>query len=120
MRVPSAILTATLALVPLAAGAQPVSGLYIGAGVGWNWLQDSDANIKGVSAGTLAAAIPGARLGGTIEYEDGWAGVLSLGWGFGNGLRAEVEGNIRENSVDSLSGFGATLGGFGGTARTWA
>ena len=29
-------------------------------------------------------------------------GVLGLGWGFGNGLRAEVEGSYRSNDLDSF------------------
>jgi outer membrane protein OmpA-like peptidoglycan-associated protein len=32
--------------------------------------------------------------------------VLSLGWGFGNGLRAEVEGDFRSNNYNGGSGFG--------------
>jgi outer membrane protein OmpA-like peptidoglycan-associated protein len=31
--------------------------------------------------------------------------VGSVGWGFGNGLRLEVEGNIRHNRVREISGF---------------
>ena len=31
----------------------------------------------------------------------GFAGVGSLGYGFGNGLRAEIEGNYRTNDVKS-------------------
>ena len=30
-------------------------------------------------------------------------GVVSVGWGFGNGLRAELEGNYRTNQVDSAT-----------------
>ena len=29
----------------------------------------------------------------------GWVGVGSIGYGFGNGLRLEVEGNYRENDL---------------------
>jgi OmpA-OmpF porin, OOP family len=31
-------------------------------------------------------------------------GVISLGWGFGNGLRVELEGNARNNRVSKLTG----------------
>ena len=48
----------------------------------------------------------------------GWVGVVSLGYGFGNGLRAEIEGNYRENDVDSINGFGGTTVP-SGTARSY-
>jgi OOP family OmpA-OmpF porin len=31
--------------------------------------------------------------------------LLLVGWGFGNGLRAEVEGNYRQNDIDKVGGF---------------
>src|SRR5665213_3167517 len=34
--------------------------------------------------------------------------VLSLGWGFGNGLRAEIEGDYRQNNgFNNPQGYGA-------------
>ena len=45
--------------------------------------------------------------------------MFSLGWGFGNGLRAEVEGNYRTNEVDSIRGFGlAPIARTGGHQNT--
>ena len=43
-----------------------------------------------------------------LKSEVGFAGVESMGWGFGNGLRAELEGDYRNNPFNSGSGF---LGG---------
>jgi OmpA-OmpF porin, OOP family len=80
---------AALALPAAAAGAQPVTGLYLGAGAGVNIRHDSRSN--GVEV---------------VSENPGFAGVGAIGWGFGNGLRFEVEGNYRENSVEKL-----TLGG---------
>ncbi len=34
-------------------------------------------------------------------------GVGSIGWGFGNGLRLEVEGDVRHNRVRQINGFTA-------------
>jgi outer membrane protein OmpA-like peptidoglycan-associated protein len=34
----------------------------------------------------------------------GYGGVISLGWGFGNGIRAEIEGSYRHNDVDRVAG----------------
>jgi outer membrane protein OmpA-like peptidoglycan-associated protein len=99
----SALLATTLLALPVAAQAQPVSGVYIGAGVGWNWMLESDVS--------LSANFPGGAAGrsGNLEWDRGVAAVASLGWGYGNGLRVEVEGNIRQNKADSLSGFNGVL-----------
>lgn len=108
---------ATLA-VPLAASAQgtmgfidqfrlapqqTVSGLYIGAGAGANFIQNSTLRSNPSLAAGLAAGGVGGR--GRMVSEPGFTGVLSLGWGFGNGLRVEVEGNYRQNDVDKIGGF---------------
>ena len=42
---------------------------------------------------------------GTARFDAGFAGLASLGWGFGNGIRAEIEGNYRENDVNAIGGF---------------
>ena len=90
------LLAATLLAAPLAAGAQPVEGLYLGAGAGLNFAPDG--NDHGVRLSTR---------------EPGFAGVLSLGWGFGNGWRAEIEGNYRNDEVERLSLNGTRVGGSG-------
>jgi outer membrane protein OmpA-like peptidoglycan-associated protein len=103
MRLRSTLLATTLLLAPGIAAAQPVSGLYIGGGAGVNWLEDVDLTSQGGLRGALGAA--GIGQTGTASFETGWVGVLSLGWGFGNGLRAEIEGNYRDNGIDGVSGF---------------
>ena len=99
----------TLALgLPLAAQAQPIQGLYIGGGIGGNYLQGTD--------------IAGSDFGGTNSSADfhwGWAGVLSLGWGFGNGLRAEIEGSYRQNEVSDISFAGIPGLTEKGNAKSW-
>ena len=94
------IAAAVVAAAPMLAQAQPVTGLYIGGGVGANWQQDT----------TLNGAVNNA-LGLKVEneFEVGYAGVLSLGWGFGNGLRAEIEGNYRSNDVSDTRVSGASF-----------
>ena len=67
-----------------------VTGPYIAGGIGANWLQDTSLN------GSVNNAA-GTKI--ENEFEVGYIGVLSLGWGFGNGLRAEIEGNYRSNEV---------------------
>ena len=90
------LLAATLLAAPFAAGAQPVEGLYLGAGAGLNIVPDASSN--------------GVRL---RTQDVGAAAVLSLGWGFGNGWRAEIEGNYRTDEVDRISLNGARIGSSG-------
>jgi outer membrane protein OmpA-like peptidoglycan-associated protein len=111
-----ALLATTLLMAPGIAAAQPVSGLYIAGGVGMNWLQETDLSSSGQLSNALAAA--GRNTRGDISFEWGWVGVASLGWGFGNGLRAEIEGNYRTNDVDDIS-FGAGTSNASGSARTY-
>jgi outer membrane protein OmpA-like peptidoglycan-associated protein len=99
MSLKKALLAATMLALPLAAQAQPVNGVYVGAGAGVNWLQGSDVELNNRFGGTTASRT------GSVDFNMGWAGVISLGYGFGNGVRAEIEANYRQNDVDSISGF---------------
>ena len=92
------IITAATVLAALggpAAVAQPVDGLYIGLGAGGNILQQERTR-----------ASPGLQLAPKrIDTNPGGVGVGSIGYGFGNGFRVEIEGNVRHNSVRQISGF---------------
>ena len=111
MQFRTALLATTLLTVPGIAAAQPVSGLYIAGGIGANWLQETDLTSSGQLSNALTQA--GRTTTGDISFEWGYVGVISLGWGFGNGLRTEVEGNYRVNDVDDISGFGGTTNASG-------
>jgi opacity protein-like surface antigen len=87
--------------LPLAAQAQPIQGLYLGGGIGGNYLQDF--------SGTNSS----------VDFHWGWAGVLSLGWGFGNGLRAEIEGSYRQNEVSDISFAGLPGLTEKGNSKNW-
>ncbi|MDB5413355.1 MAG: outer membrane protein beta-barrel protein [Rubritepida sp.] len=82
---------------------QTVTGLYIGAGAGVNLMENSNLRSDSRLAGGLVANGIGGR--GRAISEPGYTGVISAGWGFGNGLRVEVEGNFRQNDFDKVSGF---------------
>lgn len=85
-------ITATVLMVPLAAEAQPVQGLYVGGGVGYN-LQQS---IR------VTPSVPG--IGGfPVQLNDsgGLAALGSIGYGLGNGLRFEVEGDFLRNGISA-------------------
>ncbi len=101
------LLAATLLSLPMAATANAqswdprVQGIYVGAGLGANYLDDSDSDFTSTS------------------FEWGWAGVLSVGYGFGNGLRLELEGNYRTNDVDNIDIRGINAPRPSGTVRTY-
>ena len=87
------LLAASFVALSTMAGAQPISGLYVGAGLGVNFLQDTD--VTGTFRQDRIRLI-----GESNSFETGYVGVLSLGWGFGNGLRVEIEGSYRRNDAD--------------------
>jgi outer membrane protein OmpA-like peptidoglycan-associated protein len=107
MKLKSTLLAATLMAAPLSAQAQqanpqPVTGLYISLGAGGNFLQDEHLVN---AAGTAADASLRSRIGPVV--------VATLGYGLGNGLRVELEGNYRNNRFAEGRdlGFPAAAGG---------
>ncbi|CAH2599122.1 Outer membrane protein [Rhodovastum atsumiense] len=104
MTIRNALLAASVLALPAVAQAQPINGLYVGGGLGYNYTQDIDT--KGT------AAIPGGTVSGSgkLTGNGGLGAVGSVGWGFGNGVRVELEGNYRENHT-RLSKAGAVRGG---------
>ena len=92
MRLRTTLMAATLLCGPVVlvagrAAAQPVSGLYVGGGGGGNLLQDEEVR--------LSPEFPG----GKDRFDVGTAAVGSVGYGFGNGVRVELEGNWRYNGL---------------------
>lgn len=98
------LLAALLVLaLPVMASAQDMmmsghkKGIYLGAGGGLNLLQDS-SDLDGTGINTSA------------DFDEGWAGVGSVGYAFGNGLRLELEGGYRTNAVDEIGGSSSSSG----------
>ena len=88
----AATLLAAPTLLPGAAQAQPVTGLYIGGAGGGNFLQrEFNRNVR----------VNGVRtpIGGTASFDAGGVGLASIGYGLGNGFRVELEGDYRYNHV---------------------
>ncbi len=104
-----ALLTATILALPAAAMAQPVDGLYIGGGAGYNYLnQVKGKNIVIANPpGTVAVSrnIVNAQFAGN----SGFVGLASVGYGFGFGLRVELEGDFRQTSVHLRNNSGNTF-----------
>jgi opacity protein-like surface antigen len=114
MKLRSALLASAMVALPLvAANAQAVDGLYVGGGLGVNFLQSENFkfSIPGAPATAKTPAIAPSSTSGSIKSYVGPAAVVSLGWGFGNGIRAEVEGDIRENGFKGPCGTVTFCGG---------
>jgi OOP family OmpA-OmpF porin len=100
MKFRSALAAATMLALPIAATAQPVTGIYLGGEAGINLMQDEGAQItSGRASG-----------GGWLSGRAGPAFLMNLGYGLGNGLRAEVEGNFRYNNFYSSNSNTAISG----------
>ena len=78
-----------------------ISGLYISGALGANWMSNPSSN--GLSA----------------DMKTGWVGLGAIGWGFGNGLRAEVEGNYRSNEINGWNTSAQVSKGGGGTIQSY-
>ena len=96
----------------------PTTGLYIAGNVGPNWLLGYELHPQ--TNRNAALANRGFSVSsGKMDFNIGVAGGLALGWGFGNGLRAELEGSYHGNNIKRVSGFNAYANGnFVGSAST--
>jgi OmpA-OmpF porin, OOP family len=91
-----ALVVATILAIPLAARAQPVNGPYVGLGIGWNYLESEQ--LKGISTNTAQFGDISRNINNkNVNFGSGLVALGSVGWGFGNGIRLEVEGNYRGN-----------------------
>jgi outer membrane protein OmpA-like peptidoglycan-associated protein len=98
MKLRSALLAATVLVAPVAAKAQAISGIYIGAGVGGNIMQQED--VTSLRFPQRATSTPSGFNGSHVNLDGGIVGLASIGYGLGNGLRFEVEGSYRKNQIE--------------------
>ena len=106
MKLRNVLLAATAFAAPAAALAQPVTGPYISLGAGATYTQDQ--NLSSVSVPALGAYSVGTNNNGHIKTEVGPLGSASVGYGLGNGIRIELQGDYRQNKIKSFSGLGAS------------
>ncbi len=109
MKLRTTLLAASVLAAPVAALAQPVTGIYVGAGVGGSSLQDQDLRSDGIFPTTSRATAgrPGRTIGDHISYDAQEIGSLSVGYGLGNGLRVELQGDWRVNKLDHVGTYRA-------------
>ncbi len=88
---PLLLLTAILA-APASAIAQPFQGIYIGGAAGANFLGQESIH------SSSALDLPSGR----AQFSNGFAGLGSIGYGFGDGVRVELEGSWRNNALHAL------------------
>ncbi|MGE0226493.1 MAG: OmpA family protein [Acetobacteraceae bacterium] len=105
-----AFLATIVCATPFAATAQPIQGLYVGAGVGLHMPQSPRITPLSPGFGTGRA---------TIQENLGFAGYGSLGYGLGNGLRVEVEGTFSRSGIRQLSGTPFPTSSNDGRVRTY-
>jgi OmpA-OmpF porin, OOP family len=95
MTLRSALLAATILGLPVAAAhAQAIDGPYVAGGAGINFLQNQNPHYSSV----------GRSVSGNSQSSIGPRVDLGGGWGFGNGLRAEIEGDFMRNSTTTPNG----------------
>ena len=108
MRFRTTLMATALLGLPALASAQPVDGLYIGAGAGGNILQTE--TVKRISNGPANFGH-----GSDYRFDAGPVVIGSVGYGLGNGLRFELQGAFYDNKVNRLKN-----GGAGGGVQTSA
>jgi len=101
MKFRNALVAATMLALPVAAKAQPINGIYVGGAAGVNLMARENASV------TTAGGVGGST---SMSSHVGPALDLSIGYGFGNGIRAELEGSYRYNPFYGNNG-GVNAGG---------
>jgi outer membrane protein OmpA-like peptidoglycan-associated protein len=99
-----AILLGTVAAVSIAAAQQSEArnqGWYIGLEGGGTWVDDNSA---------LWDADPTPGFPVSLDFDTGWAVLATVGYGFDNHWRIELEGGYRHNDMD-VTGATNRLGG---------
>jgi outer membrane protein OmpA-like peptidoglycan-associated protein len=86
------VLVVMVCAVPRLAAAQPVTGPYVNLGLGLDFLQNESLTPDDATA-------PLAR---SDKFDPGFAASASVGYGRGNGVRVEIEGDYANNRVHGV------------------
>jgi outer membrane protein OmpA-like peptidoglycan-associated protein len=88
------------------ASAQPVTGPYVSLGVGATYLDQQkldEVNYPQLSVYNTG----GTAQNGKISTDTDVMGSAAFGYGFGTGIRLEVQGDYRRNTLRSIAGLSA-------------
>ncbi len=94
-----------------AQSAATISGVYIGASAGVTYLNET-INRQSPVGFFQTNGNAGTGNGNQFTYRAGFTANGAVGWGFGNGFRAELEGYVRRPGLQSVTLFQS--GGFTG------
>jgi OmpA-OmpF porin, OOP family len=100
MRLRTALLATTLmAAAPVAANATIITGPYVDLGGGYNLVQNqhghySNDTINGSGRNNIGSS--------QYRHGTGFTGFGAVGWGFGNGLRVELEGVYNYSNINKV------------------
>lgn len=98
LTLPALTLLALTGIAPVARAADPVEGFYVGAGAGLDLAPSERETVE---------PLPGQKpLRDALSWDPGAVGVASIGYGFGNGLRLELEGDVRFNDQGHNADYG--------------
>jgi outer membrane protein OmpA-like peptidoglycan-associated protein len=106
-----AVLLGTAALAVLAQAAladetfTPTQGGYLGAAAGGSFPLNADFGPTTDTDYGLGAPH------GKADFDAGWGAFLDIGYGFGNGFRAELEGGWMQNDVSSIENASTSASG---------
>lgn len=109
-------LIALMATTPLAAHANTITGPYVSGAAGYDITQTQHGHF---APGSFADGL-GNSGGGSAQFrhQNGYTGFGAFGWGFGNGLRAEIEGDYFYSQINHVS-RNAAVGKTGGGDRNY-
>ena len=115
MNIRKMLLAATILTVPAAIATSPtvaradtVTGPYVSLGAGANF--ETSASLNSINVGGQPAGLGKLR----ERFNTGYRLDAAAGFGFGNGLRAEIEGTYFDNGISRLGVF-SNGGGFAGS-----
>lgn len=124
------ILLATVAGVSIGAASQTSAhhqGWYVGLDAGVNWIDDTSVifqrqNFSDVMIESEATRSSywggGGNKSGTLDFDTGWAGFATVGYGFEKNWRVELELGYRDN--DATLTKQSCYGGYGGESLSIA
>lgn len=97
MKLRNTLMVATFLCAPVVAMAQPVSGPYVAGSLGGNYLTEVTGNVR--ETVPVAGGTNPYSQNGKIKSNGGMGALASVGYGFGNGVRVELEGSYLQQST---------------------